>query len=244
MKPAIGINLNQEGNRFTLRKEYWEAVSGAGGIPVVIPPLMALDDVDRVLESLDGLLLTGGGDIEPARYGERPAGKARPVPQPKHDSDFQLAARAIEFGIPTLGVCYGMQLLAVLHGGKLVQDIPASIKTSLDHWGSPDKDAEHPVRLSSSTAIHGILGCETLLINSHHHQSVGDPGTLVVTARAEDGVAEAVELKDFSEKWVLGVQWHPERMSARAQGLAVYRALIDAASRYSEGSGFDVTIVR
>ena len=166
------------------------------------------------------------------------------MPQPKHDSDFQLAARALEFGIPTLGVCYGMQLLAVLHGGKLIQDIPASVRTNLDHWGSTEMDAEHPVRLCGATAIHRILGCDSLLINSHHHQSVADPGTLIVSARAEDGVAEAVEPKDLSEKWVLGVQWHPERMSPRAQGLAVYRALVEASARYAEGSGYDVTLLR
>lgn len=242
MKPLIGVNLDQDAKGFSLLRPYWDAISEAGGVAVALPPIFSLSDLDEVLETVDGLLLTGGGDIDPARYGERPHPSLKPVLQPKHDSDFQLAARAFEFGIPTLAVCYGMQLAAVIHGAKLVQDIGSSVRGALDHWGAPDRDAEHPVRLEAGSRVREILGSDTLMINSHHHQSVADAGSMKVTARAEDGVVEAVELPG-AERFFLGVQWHPERMKNRPDQLALYRALVDEAARYRDGSGFDVTFV-
>jgi putative glutamine amidotransferase len=243
LKPLIGLNMDQDGNRFFLTSTYCEAVAEAGGIPVPIAPVRALDDLDAILEALDGVVLTGGGDIDPARYGQKPHKSLAPVAQPKHDSDFQLAARVLEFGIPVLGVCYGMQLLTVLHGGDLVQDVPSMVPRALEHWGVGGKDAEHPVRVEDGTSIRRILGCGSLLCNSHHHQSVGKLGSFKVTARSEDGVIEAVEPAQPGKNFVLGVQWHPERMKGAPEHLAVYRALVEAASAYRDGSGFDVTLL-
>jgi len=243
MKPLIGLNMNQEGGKYVLLHTYADAVVQSGGIPVFLPPVASLDDLDQVLEGLDGLVLTGGGDIDPARYGQPPHSSMRPVPQPKHDCDFQLAARALELGIPTLGVCYGMQLLAVIHGGTLVQDIAATVKGALDHWGNGKTDGEHPARVVEGTRVHRVLGCAGLTVNSHHHQSVLDPGSLVVSARSEDGIIEAVERSGDGAAFVVGVQWHPERMKNRPAALAPYRALIDAALVYREGTGADVSIV-
>ncbi|MCC6739437.1 MAG: gamma-glutamyl-gamma-aminobutyrate hydrolase family protein [Planctomycetia bacterium] len=244
MKPLIGLNLNQDKGTFSLQKPYWEVVVASGGIPVPVAPLESLDDVDAVLETLDGLVLTGGGDIDPARYGQRPHASLAPVLQPKHDADFQLAARALEFELPILGVCYGMQLLTVLHGGDLVQDVPTMVKGALEHWGEPPKDAEHPVRIEKGSVIHRIQGCEAMMVNSHHHQAAGKTGSLRVTARAEDGVIEAVEQATPGKAFLLGVQWHPERMKDKPGGFAPYRALVEAAARYRDGSGFDVTILK
>ncbi|MEK7469955.1 MAG: gamma-glutamyl-gamma-aminobutyrate hydrolase family protein [Planctomycetota bacterium] len=244
MKPLIGLNLNQEKNVYSLQHPYWNAVVESGGIPVPIAPLTSLDDVDAILEVLDGLVLTGGGDIDPARYGHAQHRAHAPVAQPKHDADFQLAARALEFELPILGVCYGMQLLTVLHGGDLLQDVPTMVKGALEHWGDPPKDGEHPIRVEKGSLLHRIQGCESLLVNSHHHQAAGKTGTLKVTARTEDGVVEAVEPSQPSKSFLLGVQWHPERMKSQADGLAPYRALIAAAAHYRDGSGFDVTILK
>jgi len=244
MKPLIGLNLNQEKNVFSLQLPYWDAVVESGGIPVPIAPLASMDDVDAILETLDGLVLTGGGDIDPVRYGQGQHRAHAAVAQPKHDADFQLAARALEFELPILGVCYGMQLLTVLHGGDLVQDLQSLVKGALEHWGEPPKDAEHPIRVEKGSLLHRIQGCESLLVNSHHHQAAGKTGTLKVTARTEDGVVEAVEPSRPSKSFLLGVQWHPERMKSRPDGLAPYRALIEAAARYRDGSGFDVTILK
>ncbi|MCE9584880.1 MAG: gamma-glutamyl-gamma-aminobutyrate hydrolase family protein [Planctomycetes bacterium] len=244
MKPLIGLNLNQDKDIFTLQKHYWDAVIACGGVPMPIGPLPTIDDVDAVLEMLDGLILTGGGDIDPARYGQKPHESFAPVAQPKHDADFQLAARALEFEIPILGVCYGMQLLTVLHGGDLVQDVPTMVKGALEHWGEPPKDAAHPIRIEKGSLIHRIQGCDTMLVNSHHHQAAGKTGTFRVTARSEDGVVEAVEPAEPGKSFLLGVQWHPERMTNDPAGFAPYRALVEAAGRYRDGSGFDVTIIR
>lgn len=244
MKPLIGLNLNQEGLKFSLQRPYWDAVTEAGGIPVPIAPLLSLDDTDAVLELLDGLVLTGGGDIDPARFGQKPHSSLKSVAQPKHDSDFTLAARALEFEMPILGVCYGMQLLTVLHGGDLIQDVPTMVKGCLDHWGQPPVDGEHPVRIEKDSVLGRLQGCASLLVNSHHHQAAGKTGTLRVTARSEDGVIEAVEPAKPGKSFLLGVQWHPERMKSRPDGLVPYRALIEAASGYRDGSGFDVTILK
>jgi putative glutamine amidotransferase len=197
-----------------------------------------------VLEGIDGVVLTGGGDIDPARFGQKPHGTLEPVLQPKHDSDFRLAARAVEFGIPTLGICYGMQLLTVLHGGDLVQDIPSMVKGALEHHGTEEKDAEHAVTLEAGSLIHSILGRLELTINSRHHQGAGATGSLRVTARSADGVVEAVEPAKPTGRWLLGVQWHPERMPGRPEMLGIYGALVAAAAEYREGTGFDVTIVK
>ncbi|NUN50236.1 MAG: gamma-glutamyl-gamma-aminobutyrate hydrolase family protein [Candidatus Brocadiae bacterium] len=244
MKPLIALNMNQEAQVYSLRHSYRDAVVAAGGIPVFLPPLADLDDVDAVLEGVDGVVLTGGGDIDPARFGQKPHGSLTTVLQPKHDSDFRLAARALEFRLPTLGICYGMQLLTVLRGGDLIQDIPSMIPGACDHYGSPEKDSEHPVTLEEGSLIHRIVGKTRLSINSHHHQGAGKTGSLKVTARSEDGVVEAVEPREQGDGWVLGVQWHPERMPGRVDMIAIYGALVAAAARYREGSGFDVTILK
>jgi putative glutamine amidotransferase len=244
LKPVIALNTDQDSTHFLLLRTYWDAVTAAGGIPLFLPPIPALEDLDTVLESVDGLILTGGGDIDPSRYGAVRRGPAAPVLQPKHDADFLLANRAVEFGIPILGVCYGMQLLSVIHGGTLVQDIATEIPGARDHWGKPPADAEHPARLEKTSRVAEILGCTETTLNSHHHQAVKSPGTLRPTAWADDGVIEAVELPERAGgRFLIGLEWHPERMKDPAQR-GFFRGLVEAAARYREGSGYDVTLIR
>ncbi|WP_410813013.1 gamma-glutamyl-gamma-aminobutyrate hydrolase family protein [Micromonospora sp. 067-2] len=182
---------------------YVRAVRAAGGRAVVLPP----DDEDGdVLAVLDGLLLAGGADVGAGRYGQPP--DPRTEDRPDRDAgELTLLAAALRADLPVLGVCRGMQLLAVAHGGTLHQHLPDVIGHEA-HRPAPGVYGAHPVRFApGSLAATVLAGVDR--VNSYHHQAVADPGRLVVTGWAADGVIEAVEAPD--RRFVLGVQWHPEK---------------------------------
>ncbi|MFF0466137.1 gamma-glutamyl-gamma-aminobutyrate hydrolase family protein [Micromonospora zamorensis] len=181
---------------------YVRAVTAAGGRAVVLPP----DDVDgEVVAVLDGLLLAGGADVGPGRYGQRP--DPRTEDRPDRDAgELTLLTAALAAELPVLGVCRGMQLLAVAYGGTLHQHLPDVVGHEA-HRPAPGVYGSHPVRFASGSLAATVLaGVDR--VNSYHHQAVADPGRLSVTGWAEDGVVEAVE--DGTRPFVLGVQWHPE----------------------------------
>ncbi|GAA5181850.1 gamma-glutamyl-gamma-aminobutyrate hydrolase family protein [Rugosimonospora acidiphila] len=184
---------------------YVRRVTAAGARAVVIPP----DDVDAdLLGRLDGLLLAGGADVTPDQYGE--SAHPRTVTRPDRDAgELALLGAALDADLPVLGVCRGMQLLAVAAGGSLHQHLPELVGHER-HQPAPGRYGEHPVTVAAGSTLHTILG-PTALVNSYHHQAVRDPGSLVVTARSDDGVIEAVE--DPRRRFVLGVQWHPEELT-------------------------------
>jgi putative glutamine amidotransferase len=187
---------------------------GGGGEHAADPP-----DAD-LLGRLDGLLLAGGADIDPERYGS-PA-HPRTVSRPDRDAgELALLDAALRAGLPVLGVCRGMQLLAVAAGGSLHQHLP-EVCGHERHQPAPGRYGHHPVTVVEGSALHAILG-PVAHVNSHHHQAVVDPGTLTVTARAGDGVIEAVE--DPARRFVVGVQWHPEELA----DLRLFEAFVDAA---------------
>ncbi|MFG1883163.1 gamma-glutamyl-gamma-aminobutyrate hydrolase family protein [Micromonospora sp. NPDC049102] len=181
---------------------YVRAVTAAGGRAVVLPP----DDCDAdVLAVLDGLLLAGGADVGPVRYGQQP--HPRTEDRPDRDAgELTLLTAALAAHLPVLGVCRGMQLLAVAYGGTLHQHLP-DVLGSEAHRPAPGVYGTHPVRFApGSLAARTMAGAEQ--VNSYHHQAVATPGRLAVTGWAGDGVIEAVE--DPGRPFVLGVQWHPE----------------------------------
>jgi len=181
--------------------DYTEAVIQAGGRPVLIPPH---EDTD-VLRVLDGLVLTGGPDLGPELYGAEP--EPMTVTRPERDSaEMPLVHRALELDLPVLGVCRGMQLLAVAAGGSLHQHLP-DVLGHEKHRPAPAVYGEHDASFVPGSRIAGLMG-DDLAIRCFHHQGVTDAGKLTVTGRAEDGLIEAVE--DPSRRFVLGVQWHPE----------------------------------
>ncbi|MEU4469835.1 gamma-glutamyl-gamma-aminobutyrate hydrolase family protein [Micromonospora sp. NPDC023888] len=210
-RPLIGISAYVEpvdwaawrGVRAVLVPEaYARAVTAAGGRAVVLPP----DDVDAdVVAVLDGLLLAGGADVGPGRYGQRP--DPRTEDRPDRDAgELVLLAAALAAELPVLGVCRGMQLLAVAYGGTLHQHLPDVVGHE-GHRPAPGVYGTHPARfVPGSLAASVLAGVDR--VNSYHHQAVADPGRLAVTGWAEDGVIEAVE--DPALPFVLGVQWHPE----------------------------------
>lgn len=201
----IGINTHvDEQGRYRLDARYVEMIRAAGGEPVILP-------LAPSLEGIDGLLLTGGDDIRGRRWGESNHPRARLLHPAKEKSDFALVGAAERRGLPILAVCYGMQLLNVARGGSVIQHLPAHAKL-----------AAHGVRVEPDSRLGALLGTRAR-VNSRHHQAIGRIGRgLRVTARATDGTVEAIEATNG--RFVVGVQWHPERMGSAALARAFVRA--------------------
>jgi len=201
---------------------YVDAVSAAGGVPILLPP--GGRDAGRAVEAVDALVLAGGPDIDPAAYGAQPHPKTANV-QPARDRwELDLLAAALERGMPVLGICRGMELMNVACGGDLVQHL-ADHGASADHRPAPGSYGRHRVRLDPASLLTPALGAE-LMVASYHHQGIGRLGAGVrAVGWADDGLVEAVELAgaDFG----VGVLWHPEEDEG-PPGRAVFAALVDA----------------
>ena len=217
-RPVIGVCTALERARWGVwevlanvsPRTYSDAIVRAGGIPVLLPP----DDVsaespDELLELMDGLLLAGGGDLDPASYGARPHERTGTTWPERDRFELGLAHRAMERDLPVLGVCRGMQLLNVARGGTLVQHLPDVLGDDR-HCHDPGAFSDHDVRLEPASLAARAVGHERTAVRSHHHQGVDELGEgLAASGWSEpDGLIEAVE--DPSRRAVLGVLWHPE----------------------------------
>jgi putative glutamine amidotransferase len=224
---AIPLDVNVAG-RYEQPRAYADAVARAGGLPLPIPcgdPALA----GEYLAACDGLLVAGGDfDIPPERYGEarRPAcGPSRPA---RTAFEGAMLEGALAAGMPVLGVCGGMQLLAVVRGGTLHQHLPDDLGVS--HEQPPPKDLpSHVVEIGPGSVLERLVGPEPLPVNSTHHQAVSRPGNgVAVSGWAPDGVVEAIEIE--GARFVLGVQWHPEALASReSRQAAILRGLVQAA---------------
>jgi len=208
---------------------YAAAVEAAGGIPVILP-VLAPEKAPEVLEHLQGLLLSGGVDLDPSHYGEDPLPGLGKVTPERDAFELALARRALAAGVPVLGICRGVQVLNVAAGGTLFQDLGSQLEKVLKHrQEAPRWHESHAVRLDPSSRMAAILGVTEARVNSFHHQAVRvvAPGLRAV-AWAPDGVIEAVESVDGG--FALGVQWHPEEMWDRYPlHLKPFSALVEAA---------------
>ena len=213
---------------------YAHAVRRAGGRVVFVPPD---PDGDDIVDRVDAVVITGGADLDPAHYGQDPHPTVS-TPDPERDlAEFRLLRHARELDMPVLGVCRGLQVMAVGLGGSLVQHLPEA--TELVHVERDGYFVYHLATIQEESLAARILGGGTIMVNSSHHQAVADPGPLVVTGRAEDGTIEVCE--DPARTFCLGVQWHPEHPD-QASGPLLFAALVDAASAYRRrrgGSGRD-----
>lgn len=206
---------------------YLEALERSGALPVVVPPLQeeALDDL---LDAVDGLLLSGGPDIDPAAYGEPPHPCLGPT-EPRLDAfELELAQAADRRGTPLLAICRGAQLLNVARGGTLIQHLPDTVGTRIAHRQRDAADAlTHAVELDPHSRLADVLGWTEGRVNSFHHQAVDALGHgLHVTARAPDGVIEAFEAPD--RPFLLAVQWHAEYLVGWPQHAPLFEAFVDA----------------
>ena len=212
--PLIGITMRHEleTERFYLARYYCEALEAAGGLPVHLPLIPREGYIKEVSAKLDGVLLPGSAsDVDPLRYGEEPREGLGSV-HPLRDETDLLVLEALEgSGAPLLAICFGMQALNVHRGGTLIQDIKTQVPGALKHeQGAPRERPSHRVTLEAESVFARLAGRLELYVNSHHHQAIGRVGRdLSVAARTSDGVIEAVE--DLRpDRWVIGVQWHPE----------------------------------
>ncbi len=217
MKPIIGINVDIKKGpppEASLQTPYLESIHKSGGIPLMIPP-MSDDDVQAVLAKIDGIMFIGGADYSPKRYNEEPDETVKLIDSTRDDFDFRLLKNVLDRrDMPILGICLGCQLLNVGLGGSLIQDIKKRFPQSEVMHASPngwqDGFNRHDVNLVKGTRVHEIYGIERLTVSTSHHQAVNAVGKgLTVAAHCDDGVIEAVELPD--RRFVIGVQWHPER---------------------------------
>lgn len=213
MKPIIGItsHIEQE-SKYILNKSYINSVQQAGGIPLIVPAGIE-DDVTELVQQLDGLLLSGGGDIDPTLFGEEPHPELGEVSPLRDSVEMLLIREMLAENKPILGICRGVQILNIAMGGNMYQDIYAQQdKVLLQHSQIATRShRSHFVQVENNTILHSIAQAERIKVNSFHHQAVKDvPEPLIISGIASDGVIEAIESK--GHHFVVGVQWHPEEL--------------------------------
>ena len=226
-RPIIGITANYEGIDATLRHAYYDQIVEAGGTPVIIPPVADKNVIVSTLDHIDALLLTGGGDYNPLWAGEEPAKGLHNINATRDLPELLITRLAYNRQIPMLGICRGMQTLAMALGGHVKQDVSSDIKHSQD---ADRGEATHRVSIEDDSMLAYIYKqATTLCVNSFHHQAVDDAGQRFrITAKAPDGVAEAMESTEH--KPIMGVQWHPEWLGG--DGLPLFRWMVDQAQNF------------
>jgi putative glutamine amidotransferase len=213
---AVTASIRQDGDtsRVRLTAAYVTALENAGLIPLIVPPLSSDSAAAAVLDSVSGLVLTGGEDVDPARYGEERNEKVRSVNVARDATEAALVEEAKARGMPVLAICRGIQILNVALGGTLVQDIASQCETDIAHDEEGPRDSRsHEIAVEPGSLIAKAIGTEHLTVNSFHHQSVKRVAEgMRVTARSPDGIIEGLESTD-KKWWVMAVQWHPEEMT-------------------------------
>ncbi|MDW7650750.1 MAG: gamma-glutamyl-gamma-aminobutyrate hydrolase family protein [Bacillota bacterium] len=229
--PKIGITCNRKGSEHSLSAAYVRAVARSGALPLLLPACPGRQLWENMLQSVDALLLSGGGDPDARLFGEEPSPRQGEV-QPARDSmELYLARQALARGIPLLGICRGAQIMAVAAGGTLHQDLVGIAAVQHDQK-APRTYPIHQVTIRVDSRLHNIVGAAKIRVNSMHHQAVKHPGNLQVCGFAADGVIEAVELT--GHPFALGVQWHPEWLEKRTgHAAALFTALCAAAAAAS-----------
>jgi putative glutamine amidotransferase len=232
--PLIGVLplYEKTSHNYWIKPQYLHGLETAGALPVVLSLTEDAAQWAAMADRLDGFLFTGGQDIAPQCYGEDPLPQCCYAAPPRDRQELALLRLVLDLDKPVLGICRGCQLLNVALGGILYQDLPTQHPSNLFHNQAVQNMARdvvsHAVRIVPGTRLHQILGCETLPVNSLHHQAIRDVADgLTMAATATDGVVEAVE--SSAHRFALGVQWHPEFLwETHPEMLAIFQALVDA----------------
>lgn len=233
-RPVIGLSCYLEPARWgawelpaaLLPQWYVDLFVDAGADVVLIPP----QDGPAIVDRLDALVLVGGADVDSSRYGEDPHATADQPRTARDASEIALYRRAREIGMPVLGVCRGLQIMAVAHGGNLIQHLP-DVDDAAVHRERPGEFVEHGARFADGSLAASLLGPQTV-VNSSHHQAVGSAGDLAITGWADDGTVEVCE--DPTTDFCIGVQWHPEHPDRRWADRPLIDGFLAAADRFQK----------
>jgi putative glutamine amidotransferase len=231
-KPLIGLNADFRSARkdspaYTyIAAGYFDCLSRAGAVPIIIPPLENNDDLRRVLDLLDGVVLIGGADLDARRDGFMLHPSMRLLDSRRESFDRRLTRMVAERRMPVFGIGTGMQLLNVIAGGNLFYHIPEEVPRALPHWDATDPNHRHTLQVVRGSLMDRVYGESEIRVNSMHHMAIDKvaPG-FAVTARCPDGVIEAIE-SQFSDWWALGTQFHPEAESASALDQRIFEEFI------------------
>ena len=217
-RPVIGISdTHRDGTNATVPRSYVNAVLLTGGIPVVIPLMQDDNEMIELLNSLDGIIFTGGEDFDPAFYNERPIPQMGRINAPRDKFDIKLLQLAAERSVPVLGICRGIQLINIAFGGSLYQDLPVQYydKSIRHRQSQSSEEATHSVIVENFTVFSDIVKEQTLMVNSAHHQAIKDVAKgFRIAGKSSDKIVEVIEKID-DDNWILGVQFHPEMRVTR-----------------------------
>ena len=219
----VAVTAPRRDERVALNTAYVRALEGAGLVPLVVPTMLAPERATAALASVRGLVLTGGEDVGPERYGAKPHPKLGKIDRVRDAAELALIADARNRRLPILAICRGIQILNVALGGTLYQDLDSERPGPIPHQ---DESGKHAIRVEPGSLLGKTLGTQSAMVNSRHHQAIRDLAPdLVAVAWAEDGVIEAVEPADGTAPWIVAVQWHPEDLTERALFDGFARAL-------------------
>lgn len=234
MKPIIGVTTSMSDEKtIALSINNTLAVQQAGGIPMLLPNVTNEQDIQQMVKRIDGLLLTGGGDIDPTLFGEEPHRKLGNIVPERDEFEIVLSKTCLKLDVPILAICRGCQILNIAAGGDMYQDIYDQIdRPLLQHTqNAPTSHRSHFVHIERQSKLFNIAGTEKMKVNSFHHQAVRDMARhFIVTARSSDDIIEAFE--STKHRFVVGVQWHPECTIYSEDGLSLplFESFIDAAN--------------
>ena len=237
-KPVIGITLDlaQDSEKYSFAKRPWYAlgqdyancIEQAGGIPLMIP---YIDDIASIIDKIDGLIIPGGDeDINPRFYGQAITSNKVKLNDKRAEFEMKLVQAAMEVDMPVFGICNGIQLINVILGGTLIQDIPTQAATDINHEQPEPKSApSHLIYIKDNTILAGFGDKKELMVNSTHHQSIDQLGSnLIISAIAPDGIIEAIESTNY--KFVIGVQWHSEYLNTELD-VQLFKRLVEESSK-------------
>src|SRR5436305_11977934 len=238
-RPVIGITTDtaEKPDQYESPMAYAQSVQKAGGLPLLLPYQTDLALIPQLLDLLDGVLFSGGNDLDPALYGEAYHPRAVPVDPDRQRFELALIAEVEKRRLPALGICMGCQLMNVHRGGSLIQFLPESERAEpLEHRKLDDDRRRHAVHIEPGTKLAEAVGRCDLNVNSRHKQPISRTGRGVrALAKAPDGVIEAIE--DPSHPFFMAVQWHPENLSDQAEHLAPFRLLVNSAAEARQSRG-------
>ena len=230
--PIIGITIDEGGSDtyskfpwYAIRKNYSESIDKVGGISIFLP--QNLEKIPYYLEIIDALIITGGDfDIDPKFYGQKTNSSEIKLKNERTVFEYEITKKAIKINLPVLGICGGQQLLNVVLGGSLIQHIPDTVKTIINHeQKNPRNEASHKVIIKKETKLHEITKVDSMFVNSAHHQAVDKLGEgLIINSHSEDGIIEGFEHQNLN--FCLGIQWHPEFLIDN-KDIEIFRALVE-----------------